>query len=186
MKSYLITDPRFFHPFTNGFCRSLSTVYRRKHPDYCCLRDKAHPNYPQLARRFLRQGKRFKTRMLLHGDWRLAKKLGAYGVHLPESKRREIAAARRAGLFVVASCHTQEGIKRALRQGALLATLSPVFESPGKGTPLGVSFLKGCDAKIKPKIIALGGIVTAQQVASVAQTGIGFFASIRYFVQKEN
>ncbi|MGE4294402.1 MAG: thiamine phosphate synthase [Campylobacterales bacterium] len=185
MKRYLITDPDYFPRHGAGFARAFSAAFRLRHPHFCCLRDKNNPDYPRLARRFLRQGSRFKTSLLLHGDWRLAKRLGARGVHLPESRRRSIGAARRAGLLTVCSCHTPADVRRALQQGAHYATLSPVYDSPGKGRALGAQFLKGCDAKIKPRIIALGGIVSMRQIDEIQAAGIGIFASIRYFVQKE-
>lgn len=186
MKKYLITDPAFYPRAPERFARAFATAYLQHHPHFFCLRDKTCRDYPRLARRFLRQGRRLGGYLLLHGDWRLAKKLGACGVHLPENARCQITAARRAGLFTVASCHSPEGAGRALRRGAHLATLSPVFDTPDKGRALGSRFLKGLEGKIKPKIIALGGIVSADQIDEINEAGIGIFASIRYFVQKEN
>jgi thiamine-phosphate pyrophosphorylase len=94
-------------------------------------------------------------------------------VHLEEAKD--------AGLFTVASAHSIDEARSLERRGVDVVTLSPIFPSPGKGTPLGLNYLRKAMRELKVPIIALGGIVTPEHLEDVWQIGAYGFASIRYF-----
>ncbi|MDR1911916.1 MAG: thiamine phosphate synthase [Helicobacteraceae bacterium] len=178
MKKYMIADPNYYP--LRDFSNLLARAYRLR-PDFICLRDKKTRNYPAFARRFLLQARRYKARLVLHNDYLLAK---AYrcGVHLSAARRREIKAAARSLPLTIASCHSANEAKRALKNGADFVTLSPIFATPNKGEPKGATFLNALEPTIRKKAIALGGIIGAREIAALAETGVFAFASIRYFL----
>jgi thiamine-phosphate pyrophosphorylase len=184
MKKYLVSDPSFYPPFrfANAFARS----YRLRRPDFICLRDKTASHYEALARRFTFLARRYKARLILHGDWRLAKRLKADGVHLRADQWREIKAASRTRLIAIASCHSENEARRAIANGADYVTLSPIFASPKKGEAKGAAFLNALDPTIRRRTIALGGVVSDREVAALEKTGVFAFASIRYFIRSES
>jgi thiamine-phosphate pyrophosphorylase len=159
---------------------SLSEALEHYHPDLVCLRDKGNKDYPKLAEAFLALAGEHKA--LLHGDVDLALSLGAFGVHLTSTQFDEIARAKEAGLYVIASTHSYEEAMSASKADAI--TYSPIFASPNKGIPKGLEDLKEITGKINTKIFALGGIISQEQIKQVEACGAYGFASIRYFTPK--
>ncbi len=96
----------------------------------------------------------------------------ADGVHLPASAPREVPE----GLLVGRSCHTLDEVKTAR---ADFVTLSPIFESPGKGKAIGLDALRSA-SKLGPPVYALGG-VTWESAESCIQAGAVGIAGIRLF-----
>lgn len=183
IRAYALTDPQYYGSDPKILAQNVRVLLERKPCDYLCLRDKSNTNYALLAEAFMAtcKEKNF-SNMLLHTDVALAVKLGAFGVHLTSTQQHHIADAKAAGLFCVISTHTEAQILKATALGADAVTYSPIFATPGKGTPKGLEDLKEKTARIQTKIIALGGIVTNEQIAAVAAAGAFAFASIRYFV----
>ena len=176
MIAYAITDPSTLD--FNTLARDLERfsqkatmiVYRDKKSD--CMH----------AVDFVQSAKGFDfDKVLIHGDYTLASSAEADGVHLTSMQLGDIPAAKAKELFVVVSTHTIEELKKAEKLGADMATFSPVFETPGKGVPLGVDVLKHMTSQVKIPILALGGVVTEDQVAACERSGAIGFASIRYF-----
>ena len=62
-------------------------------------------------------------------------------------------------------------------------TYSPIFETPNKGEAKGIENLKTMVDRYNIPIIALGGIITEEQIKAVKETGAYGFASIRYFIR---
>ncbi len=183
MKSYLITDPKFYSAELATFRIVLQKTLQKHQPDFALYRDKNNPDYAETAKLFLEVCSRFgRTKALLHGDVGLASELHADGVHLTSQQSDEIEKAKALGLFVVISCHSEEEILEAQKRGADMVTYSPVFSTPGKGEPKGLEDLNERVAKISLPIIALGGIITKAQVKAVEKSGCYGFASIRYFI----
>lgn len=120
-------------------------------------------------------------KVLLHSDYLLAKTLDADGVHLKSTQFLDIAKAKSLGLFVVVSTHNIDEAKRAEALGADIITLSPVFQTPNKGLPMGTERLANIVSCIKIPVIALGGILSKEQIISCIAVGAKGFASIRYF-----
>jgi len=184
MRTYAITDPRYYGQSPEALEAALHTFYQSKQPDFLCFRDKISADYEAMAVRFLLTCKALDIRSaLLHGDVYLSHKLGAFGVHLTSTQYVYIAQAKAYGLFCVASTHSEEEIRQAVALGADAVTYSPIFATPNKGKPKGLDDLKEKVAKIKTKIIALGGIISDKDVAQIQTTGAYAFASIRYFVK---
>ena len=178
MISYAITDPS-----TLSFSTLDDDLKRiSQKADMIVYRDKTNHAYETFAEQFLTQAKNYSfEKILLHGTVDLASKLGASGVHLRSDQFDEIVKAKRRNLFVVISCHTVDEAKKAEESGADMITFSPIFATPNKGKPLGLGALKELQGIISLPIIALGGILTQEQIGACQAAGAAGFASIRFF-----
>ena len=184
MKTYLITDPKFYSADPSKFSVNLQSALTKHEPDFALYRDKNNPKYTDMAELFLEVCSQFdNTKALLHGDVELAAGLNAYGVHLTSQQFDEIEKAKGFGLFTIVSCHSEKEILEAQKRGADSVTYSPVFSTPNKGESKGLADLQRMVDKISLPIIALGGITTDEQVKAVEECGCYGFASIRYFVE---
>ncbi len=93
----------------------------------------------------------------------LAEIVDADGVHLPERGLRpgEVRAHWPDFRWVGVSRHDSEGLLAAARDSADFAFLSPVFEVPGKGSPLGIEGFGRAIAGVGMPTYALGGLDAA-------------------------
>jgi thiamine-phosphate pyrophosphorylase len=101
---------------------------------------------------------------------------GADGVHLPADAPQETLP----GLLVGRSCHTLTEIENAK---ADFVTFGPVFQSPGKGMPVGLDALRKACQLGKP-VYALGGI-TWENADDCVHAGAEGIAGIRLFQNPE-
>lgn len=126
------------------------------------LRAKALPAREQyaLALDMQRVCRAHATPLLINDRIDLALAIGADGVHLPESSLPLTAARRLLGprAWIGVSCHDAPGLAAAVSGGASFACLSPVFESPGKGAPLGLPRFAELTAQAALPVLALGGV----------------------------
>jgi thiamine-phosphate pyrophosphorylase len=184
MYKYLITS-REYYTDTPAVFRGVLQERLKKHlPDFALYRDKTNKYYNTQAEHFLDVCKNFYgLKSFLHQDYQLAAQLGATGVHLTSQQFGSIVDAKNLGLEVIISTHSQEEITKAQMLGADYVTYSPIFSTPNKGEPKGVQDLEEKVARNSIKIIALGGIVTQEQIKSIEQSGAFGFASIRYFYE---
>jgi len=114
------------------------------------------------------------TKILVNERADIAWSAGADGVHLPSNTPR----ATLPGLLIARSCHTEEEVRRAK---ADFVTFSPIFESPGKGSGVGLAALrKACQAPMP--VFALGGI-TWENAPSCIEAGAAGVAGIRLFLR---
>lgn len=120
-------------------------------------------------------------RLLVNGRLDLALSAGADGVHLPSDGVPVAALRRRFGreVLIGISTHRVEEVLRAREEGADYATFGPVWETPGKGAPVGVGELARAAAAGLP-VLALGG-VTIERFGEVAAAGAAGVAAIRLF-----
>jgi thiamine-phosphate pyrophosphorylase len=179
--AYLITDAHYGCPTPGAFAKKLDAVFRAHPVDFALYRDKENPDYTRFAAVFVDVCHARGVRAMLHRDAALAAALGADGVHLTSAQFDAVAQAKAAGLFTVISTHSPVELAHASAEGADAATYSPIFASPGKGEPKGLEDLNETAGKIDLPVIALGGIVTPQQISAVQAAGAAGFASIRYF-----
>ncbi len=184
MIKYLITDPKYYTNNEKKFEEILINVLNKQQIDIACFRDKESGNFEDLAKIFIKICKEKDIkRILLNGDFTLAQKLNATGVHLTSTQFDDILKAKELGLYVIISCHTFEDIKKAIDYQADAVTYSPIFETPNKGTPKGIEALKEVINKYPDiNIIALGGIINETQIEQISKTKAYGIASIRYFV----
>lgn len=121
------------------------------------------------------------TRLLVNGRADIALAAGADGVHLPSDGVPPAALRRRfgPGLLLGLSTHAVEEVERARDEGADYAVFGPVWETPGKGAPLGTAALARATASGLP-VYALGG-VTIGRFREVAAAGAAGVAAIRLF-----
>ncbi|MCH9740947.1 MAG: thiamine phosphate synthase [Epsilonproteobacteria bacterium] len=146
-------------------------------------RDKVSLDYAFNAKAFVSAAKAYGfDKVLLHSDVLLAKRLKADGVHLSSQQFNEIDKAKALGLFIVISTHSKEEIEKAEHLGADMVTYSPIFHTPNKGEPKGLDRLKEVTSSFTVPIIALGGILTVEQIDKCKESGAKGFASIRYFL----
>ena len=119
------------------------------------------------------------TPLLINDRIDLALAIGAEGVHLPETSLPLAAARRLLGerALIGVSCHDARGLASAQAGGASFACLSPVFESPGKGAPLGLPQLAALVRETTLPVLALGG-VHAQNAASLRAAGAAGLAVV--------
>jgi thiamine-phosphate pyrophosphorylase len=65
-----------------------------------------------------------------------------------------------------------------------MVTLSPIYETPDKGEPIGVEMLRTVTAALHIPVIALGGITDTERIKECEAVGAAGFASIRYFAEQ--
>ena len=180
MIAYAISEPSLLKSEIDLYLSHL-----KERCDIFLYRDKSNPNYKQSAKYILQKSKEHGIdRVFLHSDIDTAYTLGVDGIHLTSSQFEDIKVAKDKGLFTVISTHSIDEIKKAQNLGADMVTLSPIFASPNKGKPLGLEYLKEAIKVSDIPIIALGGIVTQDNIKSVIFSGAKGFASIRYFIPK--
>ncbi len=178
MISYAITDPT-----TLNFSTLSSDLKRfANKADMIVYRDKNSLEYRDNAKAFIEEAKKYKfKKILLHSHVLLAIELQADGVHLTSREFESIAFAKAKGLFVIISTHSIKEATLAQKLGADMISFSPIFTTPNKGKPIGTKALKELEQVIQIPIIALGGILTKEQIKSCMNSGASGFASIRYF-----
>lgn len=176
MICYAITDP------TTLDLNSLEVELNRflQKATMIVYRDKHNTHYARDAKLFIKYAKGFE-KVLIHGDYLLADALGADGVHLASTQFEEIAKAKECGLYVVISTHTLAEAKLAQTSGADMITYGPVFDTPNKGKALGLKALEDLLRHVDIPVLALGGILTQEQIQACERSGASGFASIRYF-----
>ncbi|HSK03527.1 MAG TPA: thiamine phosphate synthase [Kofleriaceae bacterium] len=116
---------------------------------------------------------------------------GAHGVHLPEhglsiESVRGILGSRDvpAGFTIGASVHSIEGAHAAAEAGAELVQLGPIWETPGKGPPLGPSALAAARPLLSgrarvARLVAVGGIDGEDRARQALRSGADAVAAIR-------
>ncbi len=170
MIKYLITDPQYHYDSFKG-------------ADFVCFRDKECDDFEEKAIEFVAKAKNEGIEnIFLSEHYLIAKKVGATGVHLTSRQFVFIPEAKRRGLKVIISCHTEAEVEEAIRKKVDFITYSPIFKTPNKGEPKGIEDLKKMVLWYNIPIIALGGIITQEQVKEIEDAGAYGFASIRYFV----
>jgi len=149
--------------------------------DFVLFRDKITSTYTKDAKEFIENSKDYNFKKIIHQNIELANTLNADGVHLTSNQFLDIPKAKELSLLTIISTHSIEEIKKAQQLGADIVTFSPIFATPNKGKPKGIAKLKEAIDCCDIKVIALGGIVTKEQIEQITKTNAYGFASIRYF-----
>lgn len=203
MLAYLITSPKdCLHP--HGLKDKLArAVHKSRAIDvrlaFACLRyDNSHargllsPHEALLIESFRRACEDLGlfallnlTRLKLEILEMLCSEGALLGIHYKESDMDLLKAGRPGFLspkaHVIYSAHSIDNAKRALDLGASYVVLSPIFYEKNGNKALGLHTLESLDSKLKPGILALGGVTTNERINSLRSSGIAGFASISYF-----
>jgi thiamine-phosphate pyrophosphorylase len=171
---YFITDRRLC-----GGLGPLLTVIRRQignGVEYIQIREKdlSAREVWEFTRAVVEARGTAASKILVNERSDIALASGADGVHLPSQAPRETLT----GLLVARSCHTEEDVHRA---AADFVTFSPIFESPGKGKPVGLDELRRV-CKMGVPVFALGGI-TRDNAPECIAAGAAGVAGIRLFME---
>jgi len=185
MKSYLITDPKYFTNDIKKFKDILNNIIINNNIDYVCFRDKSSENYEELARVFVDTCKQNNiSNIFINTHINLAYRLKVSGVHLTSTQVDNIQYSKSIGLKVIISCHNELDINKAIENKADYITYSPIFDTPNKGEAKGLNDLIQIVNKYNNiKIFALGGIISARHIDLITNIKVYGFASIRYFIK---
>jgi len=135
------------------------------------------PDAVERGRRLARLARSRGLLLLAGADPRLAARIGADGVHLPERDSRRAGGVKRArsDWIVTSAAHSAVAIVRARRAGADAVFVSPVFASasPSAGRPLGPLRFARLARGARLPVYALGGIdvATARRIAGSGAAG---------------
>ena len=115
-----------------------------------------------LGQKLARIAQRRGVLLFVGADARLARALGAAGVHLPErlAKRRGAVLALRRRFVVTAAAHSLPAALRARRAGVDAIVVSPVFasRSPSAGRAMGARAFARLIREAGAPAYALGGV----------------------------
>lgn len=115
----------------------------------------------RLARRLLRLCRRRGVRLVIADDARLARRLAADGLHLPEARLRAMRAVEPPpDGWLTAAAHGAAALALAARRGidiVLLSSVRPTASHPGR-RPLGPSGFRRLARRPGPAVYALGGV----------------------------
>lgn len=123
--------------------------------------------------------------LLVAGDARLARAVGADGVHLPQGLLPLAAGLRRRFRLVTAAAHDAGAVARAARAGVDAVLVSPVFATASHPGAAGLGVVRFaalvCQAQSKGlRAYALGGMdtVMARRLKAIAMAGIAGIGGI--------
>lgn len=152
--------------------------------DYIQIREKdlSARDLFHLTRKAVDAARHSSTRILVNGRADVAVAAGAHGVHLAGGSIApcDLRPLLRPGDLISLSCHTIGDLRAAEREGADFAVFGPVFQTPGKGQPVGLSGLREATRAVQLPVIALGGI-TSGNAEFCMLNGVAGIAGIRLF-----
>ena len=170
------------YAITPHYDKKILHEIMQKEPSFIAFRNKETSTLKEDAKAFLENlPKDSNVETFLSEHYLLAKELGFDGVHLTSKQYFFVPEAKRRGLKVLISCHSEAEIEEAIRKKVDYVVYSPIFPTPNKGEPKGIEDLKATVLRYNIPIIALGGILTQEQIDAVKEAGAVGFASIRYF-----
>ena len=169
MHSYLITDPNYYQNFKSTLTNSIE----KYNPDFICFRDKTSTKNAKLA---IEIAKYYKIPILVNQYIELLN-LGFDGIHLTSNQLYLIDNFKEYITF--ASTHNINEVNMAKNSNFI--TFSPIFASKGRDG-LGIDKLNEIVEIAKPKVFALGGIISDIEVEEIKKSKAYGFASIRYFL----
>jgi len=149
-------------------------------------------NREALARALAAKARARGVRLLVAGDARLALRVRAEGLHLPEAKADSPLAlgpkSSRKKMIVTISVHSLRAILRAARLGADAAILGPVFPTashPGAATLGPLRLARLCRQSPIP-VYAIGGIGpgTARRIGASGAAGVAGIGAVQLPVRR--
>jgi thiamine-phosphate pyrophosphorylase len=180
---YYITD----RAQLGGFTELLACIRRNiaAGVDYIQIREKdlSARELLQVTRSAMDAAAGTATRILVNDRTDVALAAGAHGVHLRSNAiaPRVFRSILPEGFLVAVSCHTLADIAAA--EGADFLVFGPVFETPGKGAPVGLRGLRAAVGSTPLPVFALGGI-NRQNASACLESGAAGIAAIRMFQER--
>ena len=127
--------------------------------------------------------------LLIAGDAALAARIGAAGLHLPETRAREARhwRARRPSWLITVAAHSERALLVAAGSGADAALLAPAFPtlSHSSRAALGLARLRLMAARAALPVYALGG-VNAQTIERLVGARLAGIAAIEGLVPDQS
>ena len=148
-----------------------------------------HYNVPDragLARELLAICRPKKIPLIIAGDVRLAKAIGADGLHLPEDMLSHRLGHWRKWLspenFLSVAAHSPKALRKAAAASANFALLSPIFQTKShpESRAIGINRFANWTTNAPLPVYALGG-VTHQHEGRILATGAAGWAAIGAF-----
>ena len=120
----------------------------------------------------------YKAKLFINTDIRVARNVGAAGVHLPANAESvgTVKAQTDANCYIGCSAHCLNEAKKREAEGADFLTYSPIYltaSKPGYGPAVGVENLAKVAAGVKLPLFALGGITPARVTECLAAGAFG-------------
>lgn len=138
------------------------------------------PDAEPVARRLRAIARRRGLLLLIGADERLAARVGAHGLHLPERLAAQAPAirARRPGWVVTAAAHSEVALRRAARARVDAAIVSSLFtsRSGSAGRALGPARFAQLVRTSHLPVIALGGVKASNARRALATGAAGLAA----------
>lgn len=183
-KAFLITPP-----LSEAYLLSLPKILDSFSVDWLMYRDSSPVWIPE----FLRILKPYRKKLFLNLPFQninevIALSEGFDGVHLKSQFFPYIATLKYSRSYALGhrsiligySTHSIAEVTSALEYGADYCTLSPVFDTPNKGEPLGLEALEALPQALRMQTFALGGI-SSQHLERLRCLRFCGFAGISYF-----
>ncbi|MEQ8246894.1 MAG: thiamine phosphate synthase [Alphaproteobacteria bacterium] len=150
--------------------------------DAVLLRHYDAPHRVELARALAVACRARRIRLIVGGDSRLARAVGAQGIHVPQGLVTRASGLRHNGFLVTAAAHDWAGLIGAYRAGVDAILLSPVFATASHpGAPhLGVHRFAAWVRRSPVPVYALGG-VTATTAGRLTGSGAVGIAAVGAF-----
>ena len=132
----------------------------------------------QLAQPITELCRNYKAKLFINTSTRVAREVGAAGVHLPANAESvEMVKARTDNkLYVGCSVHSLDAAQKRETEGADFVTYSPIYPTaskPGYGPAVGVKCLGEVAEAVKMPVFALGGITSDRVDECVAAGAFG-------------
>ena len=132
----------------------------------------------QLAQPITELCRNYKAKLFINTSTRIAREVGAAGVHLPANAESvEMVKARTDNkLYVGCSVHSLDAAQKRETEGADFVTYSPIYPTaskPGYGPAVGVKCLGEVAEAVKMPVFALGGITSDRVDECVAAGAFG-------------
>lgn len=187
LQSYFITSDNLYRNKSSElFERHLENISLHHHIDKACFRDNSLDIPIDMIDVFTKWCQRHQIQSFINlanttSSIEIAKIYGANGIHIKGKNLKTTKKALDEKLATFYSAHSIDDCKKALDMGIDFMTLSPIFDTPNKGTPLGIEYLCQLDKLIKNHTFALGGITSTNHTEQIKRSGVRGFASIRYF-----
>ena len=141
-------------------------------------KDLSNSELIRLAQPIAELCRNYKAKLFINTDTRVARNVGADGVHLPANSESARSVKGQVGddFYVGCSVHSIDAAQKRESEGADFLTYSPIYPTaskPGYGPAVGVESLAKVVAHVQLPVFALGGITPARVTECLAAGAFG-------------